>query len=266
MADSSLPYLGNIAITPKLPCAGDQVHVTVSWSVQSVRPNTVEVYAYFGIVESNLWDRGNIVSSYQPGQASVSLTFTSTNHDPFLYIGVAPRNVENGQVTETMPDASGELQGWENFATEQGMNITYTSPPTYHPPPPVVKVSSIPKTLEAGDHLDVTVLGSNSDSYNLIVRVDGEDDAQRNSSDGTYPPIPSIPGKEYFLRAEQHNKGTSGGVPAWSPFSTPTPIVAVPRVRAVRNFLGLSGVLNPGTGVRQYASRTVGSTRTMLGI
>ena len=146
------------------------------------------------------------------------------------------------------------------------MNITYTSPPTFHPPPPVVQVASIAKTLGAGDYLDVTVIGSNSDSYNLIVNVDGADDAQRNSSDGRFPPIPSTPGKEYFLRAEQHNKGSAGGAPMWSPFSQPTAIIAVSRVRAVRNFLGLSGVLNPGTGVRQYASRTAGSIRIMMGL
>jgi hypothetical protein len=265
MPDSSLPYLGDIAITPKLPCVGDKVQVAVSWSVQSVRPNIVEIYAYFGIVESNLWDRGNIVESYQPGQTPITLTFTRVNHDPFLYIGVAPRNVENGQVTDTMPDASGEMQSWDNFASEQGMTITYTSPPIYQVPPPIVQAVSVPKTLGAGDHLDVTVIGGNSDSYNLIVN-DGEDEAQRGSSDGLFPGIPSTPGTRYFLRAQQHNKGSAGGPPMWSAFSKATPIVAVARMRAVRNFLSLSGVLNPGTGVRQYASRSADSIRTMMGL
>ncbi len=266
MADDSLPYLGDIAITPKLPCTDDIVHVTVTWTVKSIQPNVVEIYAYFGTIEGNLLDRGNIIGTYSPAQALVSFAFTRINHDPFLYIGVAPRNVEDGLVTDTMPDATGEPTPWDNLVTKQGMEITYTHPPQHQVPPPVVQVSSIVKTLWAGDHLEVTVIGANSDRFNLIVSEGGQDDAQISSSDGTFPPIPSTPGKKYFLRAEQHNKGSGSYPPAWSLFSTPTPIVALPHVRSLRSFLAISSVLKPGASVRQYTGGTGGSTRAMMGI
>jgi hypothetical protein len=266
MADDSLPYLGDISVTPTIPCVGDSVPIKIAWTVKSSQPNVVEIYAYFGIVEGNLLDKGNLVRTFQPGQTPVTLTFTSTNHDPFLYIGVAPRTVENGQVTDTMPDASGEPTGWDNLVTKQGMNITYTAPPQQKALPPAVQVASIVKTLSAQDHLDVTVIGSNSDNYNLIVNSDGQDQVQRSSNNGIFPSIPSIPGKQYLLRAQQHNKGSATIPRMWSAFSTPTLIVASPRVRSLRMFLVISGVLKPGTTVREYAASTQASTRTMMGV
>ena len=50
MADDSLPYLGDISITPTLPCAADSVLVKIAWTVKAARPSVVEVYAL-------LWNR-----------------------------------------------------------------------------------------------------------------------------------------------------------------------------------------------------------------
>jgi hypothetical protein len=267
MADgSSLPYLGDISITATLPSVGDSFPVKIAWTVKSARPSKVEVYASFAATEGSLLDKGSLVHTYEPDQAPLTLTLTSANHYPYLWIGVAPRMVENGDLIDKIPDATGEPTEWEHLASTQRITITYTSPPQQKPPPPSVQVASIVKTLSAQDHLDVTVIGSNSDNFNLIVNSNGQDQAQRSSGNGIFPGIPAVPGERFLLRAQQHNKGSGTNAVMWSLFSTPTPIVASPRVRSLRIFLVLSGVLNPGTAVRQYAATAKASTRTMMGI
>jgi hypothetical protein len=262
MADgSSLPYLGNITITPRLPSDGIKVYVTITWTVQAIRPDKVQLYALFGSSAANLLDLGQLFDTVAANISSATIPLPATNRNPFLYIGVAPRNYENGVPTDSMVDASGEPQGWDNFVTQQGLNITYTNPPPPTLPPPNIQAQSFVKTLTANDYLSVTVSGANSDNYNLIVNTDGTDNAQQNSSNGNYPPIPSVPGKAYALRAEQHIKGYG-----WSPFSTPITVIANPRVRSLRTFLSISGVLHPGTRVRQYAAANRNSTGIMMGL
>jgi hypothetical protein len=143
------------------------------------------------------------------------------------------------------------------------VNVTYTNQPPTSLSPPNVQAQSFVKTLHTNDYLSVTVSGPNADDYHLIVNSGGSDGAQMEKSDGHYPPIPSVPGQIYALRAQQYVKGVSDGTDPWSPFSKPITLTANARVRSVRVFLSISGVLNPGTGIRQYAG---GSTRGMMGL
>ena len=260
--DSSLPYLGDITIAPKLPSDGTTVFVTITWTVKAIQPSKVEVYAVFGSAGSLLayrWD------SVAPNVSPITVRITGANRNPLLYIGVAPRELKaDGTPADEMVDASGEPQPWESFVTQAGLKITYTNqPPPPKLPPPNVQAQSFVKTLHTNDYLSVTVSGSNAGDYHLIVNSNGSDGPQLEKSDGHFPPIPSVPGRTYALRAQQYYKGITDGTDPWSPFSTPIVVVANARVRSLRTFLSISGVLNPGTGVRQYAA---GSTRRMMGV
>jgi hypothetical protein len=262
MADDSLPYLGDITITQKLPSDGSTVPVAISWTVKSIRPSVIEIYAVFqsgGSLLNNLLD--TVATSWSP----ITVRVPNANRNPTLYVGVAPRNLEADGVTKTdeMVDATGEPQKWETFVTEGKVNVTYTNQPPTTLSPPNIQVQSFVKTLHTNDYLSVTVSGANASDYHLIVNSGGSDGPQMEKSDGNFPPVPSVPGKTYALRAQQYYKGVTDGTDPWSPFSTPILVVANARVRSVRTFLSISGVLNPGTGVRQFAGS---STRGMMGV
>ncbi len=262
MSDGSLPYLGNITITPKLPSDGNKVFVTITWTVQSIRPSVIEIYALFGSSAANLLDLGQLFDTVATNASPVTVPLSGANYNPFLYIGVAPRNLDGITKTDEMVDASGELQPWESFASQEGLNIIYTTPPPQpRPAPPHVSVTAVPKTLNQGDLITVTVTASNADAYNMIEHEDGSDNAQLSNNTGVFV-VPSTPGKRYTFRAEQRNRDSR----LWSLFSVPTPFTGPPRLRSLSSFLSLSGVLTHGTGVRQYASRTHGSIRAMLGL
>ncbi len=264
MSDGSLPYLGDITITPKLPSDGNKVFVTITWTVQSIRPSVIEIYALFGSSAANLLDLAQRFDTVATNASPVTIPLTGANYNPFLYIGVAPRNLEGDGITKAdeMVDASGELQPWESFASQEGFNITYTTPPPQpRPAPPHVSVAGVSKTLNQGDLITVTVTASNADAYNMIEHEDGSDNAQLSNNTGVFV-VPSTPGKSYTFRAEQRNRDSK----VWSLFSVPTPFIGPPRLRSLRSFLSLSGVLAPGTGVRQYAIRTSSSIRSMMGL
>ena len=264
MPDDSLPYLGDITIKPKLPSDGNTVFVTITWTVQSIRPSLIEIYALFGPSAGNLLHLGQLRDTVATNASPITIPVTGADYNPFLYIGVAPRNLESDGITKTdeMVDASGEPQSWESFASQEGLNIIYTTPPPQpRPVPPHVSVTGVPRSLNQGDLITVTVTASNADTYNMIEHEDGSDNAQLSNSTGVFT-VPSTPGKRYTFRAEQRNRDSR----LWSLFSVPTPFIGPPRLRSLSSFLSLSGVLTHGTGVRQYASRTNGSIRAMMGL
>jgi hypothetical protein len=266
---NSLPYLGDITITQKLPSDGSTVVVTITWTVKAIRPSVIEVYTMFGPSAGNLLDLGYLRDTVATTTSPITVPVPGANRNPLLYIGLAPRNLESDGITKTdeMVDASGEPQPWENFVTQRGLNVTYApGPPSSKFPPPNVQAQSFVKTLNNNDYILVSVSAANSDGYNLIVNSGGTDEAQQHSDDGSFPPVPTIPGRAYSFRAEEHNTGSGQNAPGWSLFSTPITVIANPRVRSLRTFLSISGVLNQGAGVRRYTLNTVGSTRIMMGL
>jgi hypothetical protein len=265
--DSSLPYLNNITIKPTLPSDGNHVTVSITWTVQSIRPDQVQIYRLFGPSSPALIDTGNLVWTAATNVAMpLVLTFSGANFNPILNVCVAPRTLVNGSVSDTMVDASGEESSWDNFITQEAFAMTYTTPPPPpKPAPPQVVPTPYIKTLTTPDHIDIATTASNCDGYNLIVNIDGGDTPQLSNSQGQFS-IPSTPGRRYAFRAEQHNKGSDVIPPSWSLFSTPVVLVAPPRTRSIRAFLNISGILQQGTGIRQYTIPTQGSTRTMMGL
>ena len=269
MSDNSLPYLVEVTITP--PSAsynhtGDLiVGFTVRWKVGAIRPDLVEIYRQFGS-DSELLDLGNRIAIEPTDQSLVTLSIPAFDRIPSLYLGVAPRTVVDGSTTETMVDASGEPQPWDQFATEGGYSIAYPpAPPSSLFPPPKVEVSSSVKTLTSNDQINITVIATiaSVDQYQVIVNFKGDDLPQLNSNDPWFS-IPSVPGGVYTVKAQQRGVNFNGD--PWSAWCAPVPYVASQRARSLRVFLNNSGVLKSGVTVRQYAQNDKGSTRSMMGL
>jgi hypothetical protein len=196
----------------------------------------------------------------------VNVTIPAFDRDPTLYLGVAPRTLEDGTPTDNMVDASGDSKPWDQFALTSFFQMSYPAvPPGSGIAPPNLQAVSIPRTLTSNDHIDVTVIPtlSEADQFNIIVHHNGSDQPQQDS-DQPWFTFPSVPGDSYAIKAQQ--KGVNFNGDPWSAWCVPKVIVANQRTRLLRVFLSDSGVLTSGGTVRQYAQNAEGSTRSMMGI
>jgi hypothetical protein len=269
MSDNSLPYLVDVTVT-SVSASYDKsnnpvVIFTARWTVGAAQPDTVEIYRQFGS-EGGLFDLNNRIASLPSNPSLVTLSIPASNRDTALWVGVAPRIVVDGVLANEMPDASGDLQMWDQFALEGYFPLSFPSPaPGSGIAPPNLQASSIAKTLTSNDHIDVTVLPtiSPTDHFHIIVNTNGSDEPQRDSDQPSFS-FPSAPGVSYAIKAQQRGVNFDGD--PWSAWCSPVVVIANQRMRSLRFFLGNSGVLQPGTRVRQYAQNNRGSTRSMMGL
>jgi hypothetical protein len=270
MSDNSLPYLVDVSLTSvsaSYDKSNDPVVIfTARWTVGAAQPDSVEIYRQFGSGDG-LFDLNNRIKSLPSNPSLVTLSIADSNRDTALWLGVAPRIVVDGVLANQMPDASGDLQMWDQFALEGYFPLSFPPAPGGGSgiAPPDIQASSIAKTLTSNDHIDVTVIPTISPTheFHIIVNTNGNDEPQQDSDQPSFS-FRSAPGVSYAIKAQQ--KGVNFNGDPWSAWCTPVVVVANQRVRSLRLFLGNSGVLLPGTRVRQYAQNNRGSTGSMMGL